>query len=132
MINPLIYIGITIVPICFYLFYKIGLKIGIGRGEDIGAEKFKRLIKKGTGRYGIIKFVNGYGGTRYIIEIEEIEVAGDLTKVNVIGVSTNYGDKDSQEKILSKFNEWVDTRKIVWYDNNSQRIRDEKLEQILK
>jgi len=92
-------------------------------------------VKKGTGRYGIIKMMS-YNEVDHVIEVEEIEVAGDLTKVNVVGVCEKYDRhkyKNDSKKVLSddRFLEWVKTSSIIWYDGNTQRIRDERLKEIL-
>ena len=59
--------------------------------------------------------------------------AGDLTKVRVVRVCSCAGHKESGDKVLSRksFNEWVPTKTITWFDDNSQRMRDEKLKQLL-
>lgn len=102
----------------------------------IGRKSYKNYItnffKTGKGKYGIIVYYS-YSSVDHVIEVEEIESAGDLTKVRVVRVCSCAGDSDSKSKVLSSknFNEWVETKKITWYDDNSQRMRDEKLKQLL-
>lgn len=103
-------------------------------GWFLHERKLRKILNIGTGKLGIIPKFSTYGDVKYVIEIEEIETAGELTKVRVIQVCSTKGDRDSAYKILAErqFNEWVLTKSIIWYDNNSQRIREEKLKQILK
>jgi hypothetical protein len=102
----------------------------------IGRKSYKNYIKNffktGKGKFGIIVY-HSYSTVDHVIEVEEIESAGDLTKVRVVRVCSCVGDNDSTSKVLSSksFNEWVPCKNITWYDDNSQRMRDEKLKQIL-
>jgi len=68
---------------------------------------------------------NSYG----FFEVEEIESAGNMVKVKLHNVSTS--DKDNISKIKDKFKEWVDSKSVIWYDSNSQKIRNNKLSNIL-
>ena len=87
---------------------------------------------KGTGRYGIIEYSSGYNS--FFIEIEEIETAGEWTKVRLIDVYESRSSSESTTSDLLKkcgFNEWTQTKRITWFDNNSQKVRDKKLNEIL-
>jgi len=103
--------------------------------KRITAKKTKRKIlselTKGTGRMGIIRF----SGTSYgFFEVEELVVAGNRTKVILHDVIIDRNDSiQDKEKVLKKYggNEWVNTETIIWYDNNSQTMRNNKLEKIL-
>ena len=109
-----------------YIFYHIGIRKQRSR--------VKEILNQGTGRYGVIKKYS-YSSVDHIIEVEELESAGELIKVRVVRVCPNASStKRSTEKILENdsFNEWVDEKSIIWYNDNTQRIRDEKLEKILK
>lgn len=115
---------ICLIPIIFFI------------GHFIGKRSYKKyvdnLFRSGKGKFGIIIYYT-YSRVEYIFEVEELESAGDLTKVRLIRICSCAGDSDSNSKILSSksFNEWVKTKDITWYDDNSQRMRDEKLKQIL-
>jgi len=103
----------------------------------LGRKSYKNYItnffKTGKGKFGIIVYT-AYSSIDHVIEVEEIEKAGDLTKVRVVRVCSCAGSKESGDKVLSRksFNEWVKTQSITWYDDNSQRMRDEKIKQILE
>lgn len=103
----------------------------------LGRKSYKNYItnffKTGKGKFGIIVYT-AYSSIDHVIEVEEIEKAGDLTKVRVVRVCSCAGSKESGDKVLSRksFNEWVKTKEITWYDDNSQRMRDEKIKQILE
>ena len=72
------------------------------------------------------------GGLRsHTIEIEELQVAGGLTKVRVETIIKEKGEYKSDDELLKGFGEWVDTSDIIWYDDNSQKIRKNKLEKLL-
>lgn len=102
----------------------------------LGRKSYKNYItnflKTGKGRFGIVVFTYSSEIT-HVVEIEEIESAGNLTKVRVIRVCSCADCKESDNKVLSNksFNEWIKTSRITWYDDNSQRMRDEKIKQIL-
>jgi hypothetical protein len=102
----------------------------------IGRNSYKNYInnffKTGKGKFGIIIYT-AYSSIDHVVEVEELESAGDLTKVRVVRVCSCAGSKESGDKVLSRknFNEWVHTKNITWYDDNSQRMRDEKLKQLL-
>ena len=102
----------------------------------LGRTSYKRYIdnffKTGKGKFGIIVYT-AYSSIDHVVEVEEIESAGDLTKVRVVRVCSCAGNKESGDKVLSRksFNEWVPTKTITWYDDNSQRMRDEKLKELL-
>jgi hypothetical protein len=110
------------------VFYRKGINIG----KKIKDDEFKEHINQGKGKYGILIYYS-YSSVSNVIEVEELESAGDLTKVRVINVCSNAGNKNSDEQILESksFNEWVDTKKITWFSDNSQRLRDEKIKELL-
>lgn len=93
--------------------------------------KFKKILNKGTGRYGIIKFNTL---KVFFIEIEELETAGEFTKVRIIKIHPSSDIKRSKKELIESisFNNWTRTSEITWFDSNSQKLRDEKLKQILK
>ena len=102
----------------------------------LGRKSYKNYITKffktGKGKFGIVVFTS-YSEIDHVVEVEELESAGDLTKVRVVRVCSCVGFKESGDKVLSRknFNEWIKTSRITWYDDNSQRMRDEKIKQIL-
>ncbi len=91
-----------------------------------------QFFSEGKGKFGIIVYYS-YSSVDHVVEVEELESAGDLTKVRVVRVCNTIGDNDSPKKVLQakSFNEWTPTKNITWYDDNSQRMRDEKLKQLL-
>jgi len=102
----------------------------------LGKKSYKNYItnffKTGKGKFGIVVFTS-YSEIDHVVEVEEIESADDLTKVRVIRVCSCAGSKESGDKVLSSknFNDWIKTSRITWYDDNSQRMRDDKIKQIL-
>ena len=119
-----------LISIGFILFGLTGFKVG----DSLSKKKVKQILRKGTGRLGIIIFNNSYSSASCIIEVEELEVAAELTKVifhDVIPYRNS--SSKSWDELLKKWggNDWVDTKTIIWYDDNSQRIRDAKLKTIL-
>jgi len=102
----------------------------------IGRMSYKKYItnflSEGKGKFGIVVYYS-YSSVDHVVEVEELESAGDLTKVRVVRVCNTIGDNDSPKKVLQNksFNEWTPTKNITWYDDNSQRMRDEKLKQLL-
>jgi hypothetical protein len=121
MIQIIIGILIILLPISYFL----------------GRKSYKKYIynflKLGKGKFGIIIYT-AYSSIEHVVEIEELETAGDLTKVRVIRVCSPSGYKESGDRVLSRknFNEWIPTKSIVWYSDNSQRMRDDKIKQILE
>ena len=89
----------------------------------IGRMSYKKYIKnfltEGKGKFGIIVYYS-YSSVDHVVEVEELESAGDLTKVRVIRVCNTVGDNDSPKKVLQNksFNEWVKTKEITCYDDN--------------
>lgn len=100
-------------------------------GKSNQKKKFETILKKGTGKFGIIR--HSYLSTNFTIEVEELETAGKFTKVKVVDTIKPENCIYSKSELLgrSNFNEWVDKDQIIWYDNNSQRARDNKLTEIL-
>lgn len=109
----------------------VSLMVGHIIGSVRQKRKTKRILTQGTGRFGIIDY--SYGDNKFTLEIEELEEAGALTKVRLIGVvrtrSTTYSVDDLLQYV--KFKEWILTSHITWYNNNSQKMRDNKINQIL-
>lgn len=95
--------------------------------------KFKKLLSEGTGKYGII-IRKSYSYIEHVVEVEEVESAGDLTKVKLIRVCSCSDSKLSKLAVLKllSFNQWIETNKIVWFNDNAQKDRDRKIENILK
>jgi hypothetical protein len=115
-------IGIFISSIFFFFYRKI---------------LAKSLWKlRGTGRFGIVDVCGGY--TEYgKIEFEELVSAGSYTKIRIIKITPNKDYKIAD--VLANLSQnccekeiWVKTNYIIWFDNNTQYIRDKKLSEILK
>ncbi len=122
-----------------YLFTSIGLIVGCLIGflisKGITMKKVKAVLNRGTGKLGIIRFEYGYDDIYGCIEVEELEIAGDLTKVIIHDVLPDRKSTvQSRGGFLKKWgkNDWVETKYIKWYDDNAQRIRDNKIEEIFK
>lgn len=112
--------------IVFFLLTVISLVVGYTIGYFRSRNKIRTVLLKGTGKFGILQY------SHFIIEIEEIESAGSLTKVKVIDIKRS-SDLYTQSELLktADFKEWVPTVNIIWYNDNSQRMREEKLNKIL-
>jgi hypothetical protein len=108
--------------------------IGKSAGKKVGSKEITDKLRKGTGKMGIISVLNEYSNHIGYIEIEELEVAGNITKVIIHDVTPNRTSKLNREEFLTKWggNDWVRTEIIRWYDNNTQRLRDSKIEEIFK
>ena len=124
-----------------YTTYKLSFRSGLKTANlkfDSFRTEVNAVLSKGSGKFGVIVKSDGYSGTKihHVIEVEEMESAGDMTKTRVVKVCSKHDSsyKDDPEKVLASdgFNEWVKTSEIVWYNDNNQRLRDEKLENILK
>lgn len=115
-----VYLYGGLIAIISFLFGTIYMKI-----------KYRKIRSKGTGRFGIIRY-SSY--RNFFIEFEELEVAGEWTKIRVIDIYQNRSSTESSTTELLKnvgFNEWVNTSSIIWFDNNSQQARERKLNEIL-
>src|SRR5581483_12062976 len=80
-------IGIGVGLFFSYKFtYRFGYKSGSKESDTKWVNKIEPILSKGTGKYGIITKYNGYNSNTidHVIEIEEMESAGDMTKVRVI------------------------------------------------
>jgi len=123
----------ALIPITLIIGYIIGYLITKRKYKTEINDIYSKL-RKGTSKMGIIQFHNSFTGDRGIIEIEELEVAGEMTKILIHDV---IHDRSSvtikKEEILRKWggNDWVKTHTIIWYNDNTQRIRDIKLKEIL-
>ena len=123
----------ALIPITLIIGYIIGYLITKRKYKTEINDIYSKL-RKGTSKMGIIQFHNPFTGDRGIIEIEELEVAGEMTKILIHDV---IHDRSSvtikKEEILRKWggNDWVKTHTIIWYNDNTQRIRDIKLKEIL-
>lgn len=123
MITYTVYAILIVISLITYL-------IGKKRGHNNLLQK----INEGTGRVGIIKAEykdSDYNRHCYYIEVKEVASAGKLIKVNVIDVKAEKGCRYSKTRLLNDFIEWVPSEDIIWYDDNSQRLRDNKLTEIL-
>jgi hypothetical protein len=119
-----------LISIGLILFGLIGFKVGY----VLSKKKIKQFLRKGTGRLGIVIVDNRWSNISGVIEVEELEVAEGRTKVIIHDVIPDRrSTTQTKEEILSKWGEsdWISTNTIIWYDNNSQRIRDIKLKTIL-
>jgi len=123
----------ALIPITLIIGYLIGYLI-TNRKSKIEIKKVYDRLRKGTGKMGIIQFHNSFSGDRGIIEIEELEVAGEMTKILIHDVIPDRNSSiTKKEELLNKWggNDWVKTHTIIWYNDNTQRIRDIKLKEIL-
>lgn len=105
----------------------VGYLIGYFRQKS----KVKKVFGQGTGRFGIIEC--NWLDHKFTVEVEELEEAGQFTKVRLVELHRttreSYTTSDLLDKI--KFKEWMPTSQIIWFNNNSQKIRDNKINQIL-
>jgi len=122
-----------------YFFIILSLIVGVTIGYFISKKRTTKQIynklKKGTGRMGIIRVHDSWANAAGIIEVEELEVADEMTKVIIHDVIPDRASQvKSKDELLKKWggNDWVKTIYITWYDSNTQKIRDHKLEEILK
>lgn len=120
-------INYSIVAIIFITSIVISFFIGKRKSR----KEMEKILSSGTGKYGIIQKRTDW--TDYFIEVEELETAGDLIKVRVIDVIIQEGSSYTRNTLLKKacFTEWVPKSNITWYDGNSQRLREDKLNKIL-
>lgn len=104
-------------------------------GKRITKKSFNKVLSRGTGKMGIIRF-EVFPGIKGYIEIEELDsVNNSLTKIIIHDVLLDRDSKETSKKdALKKWggNDWVRTSEIKWYDNNSQKIRDNKINELLK
>jgi hypothetical protein len=129
------------------LFFFIGYKICYRRYKS----KLQFFSKeKGGGRYGTIRVTGGYSSSKSgTIEFREIarstspgsnQYSGDKKwiKIEIIDVYPDNGSTESSVLSALNYQNWIldsnssDTYYITWYDDSSQRVRDEKINQILK
>ncbi len=122
-----------------YLITSILLILGSVTGFILGKKFTKKSIllslSKGTGKMGVIRYKHSYKSIFAYIEVEELETAGKLTKVIIHDVIIDRASAAiSKEKVLAEWggNDWVNTIDVIWYNNNSQKIRDIKINEILK
>ena len=123
----------ALIPITLIIGYIIGYLITKRKYKTEINDIYSKL-RKGTSKMGIIQFHNPFTGDRGIIEIEELEVAGEMTKILIHDVIPDRSSVTiKKEEILEKWggNDWVKTHTIIWYNDNTQRIRDIKLKEIL-
>jgi predicted RNA-binding protein with RPS1 domain len=90
---------------------------------------FNSEYNEGTGRYGIIECLEN--NQYFMGEIEELVVAGDMTKVRLIEVQKVSYSTISLKKVSSEFNPWVKTSTIKWFDDNTQKLRKKRLDKLL-
>lgn len=111
----------------------IGLTIGYIISKKITTKKIYKKLNSGTGKMGLIRIHNSFSSARGNIEIEELQVAGEMTKILIHNILPDRDSKTKGEDLLKSWgcNDWVKTSIIVWYDDNAQRIRDNKLKEIL-
>lgn len=118
----------------FALVLVITLISGFMVGKKITMRKIYNNLSKGTGRMGIIRVSDSWSNIRGVIEVEEMETAGENTKVIIHkAIADRDSSSKSESEILKKWggNDWVKTSSITWYNSNSQKIRDAKLKSIL-
>jgi hypothetical protein len=124
MSATIIVILIILLPISHLIGYKLGYKKS--------KSELNEKLNSGTGRMGIIRVSKA--GAYAFLEVEEVYVAGQRTKVIIHNVSIDRESSESSpDKVLQNWggNDWVPTGDIIWYENNSQTIRDSKLNSIL-
>lgn len=121
-----------------YLLIPLSLVIGLLTGyfisKKVTTKNIYNKLKVGTGRMGIIRVHDSWANACGIIEVEELEVANEMTKVIIHDVIPDRASQvKSKDELLRKWggNDWVKTTHITWYDNNTQKIREHKLEEIL-
>lgn len=91
--------------------------------------KIRKSTEKGTGKYGIIH--GSKAGHSYIVEVEEIIKADNMSKVNILEINMNSELwKDDVKEVWGK-QRWIETSRIKWYDDNSQKRRDRRLKEVL-
>ncbi len=106
------------------LFLVLGLIIGYPIGLWFSKKKTTDLLSSGTGRFGIVSLHNKKLWKDLHVEVEEVEVAGNFTKVILRSKIENGCSKD-----MEKHN-WIQTDKITWFDSNSMKIRNDKLKKL--
>jgi hypothetical protein len=116
----------------FFVFKKIFLK---KYHKQISF--YNSLIKeKGTGRYGIIRVKNS--GT---VEFREILNTKEWIKIDILNICPDDGHTETEVLHAISYKGWVkvetdSTRSyndyyIEWFSDNSMRLRDEKIKEIV-
>lgn len=125
------YLYLITIPILMLILVFIGIKIGKKIGKKQLRNQIKKDLSKGTGRFGLLTYSKSYDA--FYIEVEEISSAGSLTKVKLIEIFASKNSTYSNDELLksAKFNEWVSTTDITWFNDNSQKMREEKLNSLL-
>ena len=123
----------------------ISYKIGYNKCYKLYKNKIEFFSKEKGGRFGTIRITgSSYGGSCGTIEFREVarsvrKISSETKtwiKIDIIDVYPDSGN--SKQKVLSglRYDEWIlenDSRyEITWYEDNSQRIRDERINEILK
>ena len=65
-------------------------------------KKTKDILIKGTGRFGIIEKKSYLIDSTFILEIEEVEEAGGLTKVRIVELVLPEGCSRTKHELLKK------------------------------
>lgn len=123
-------IGIIILITWYFVQKKLILKIILSKSDS----RMKDILSRGTGKFGIIEKKSYMVDTPFFIEMEELEEAGQYTKIKLIKIIKPEGcDRADSELLRSiSYREWVLTSSIIWYTNNSQRLRESKIDEILE
>ena len=122
----IILFSIILPIITFYIGKRLGKKSIIS--------DFDSKINEGIGKLGLIK-LRDYDDGKYFnhfIEIEEIYTANYLTKYKIIKINKSRESKKTDKEILKELStDFIKTDEIIWLDDNSQRIRNNKLKELL-
>jgi len=126
----------------FYLYYILGIITGIFLLKiyqliKINKQKTKRpkYLRRGiyTNSYSIN---SGAKNVDAQFEVGELEKTQNRSKVEVINLSTSSAEFNSEgasknQMISMVNNSWIDSNLIEWIEDPIQKIREEKLNEIL-
>jgi len=131
----------------FYLYYILGIITGIFLLKiyqliKINKQKQKtkkpKYLRRGiyTNSYTISNSGVHTGSVDVQFEIGELEKTSNKSKVEVINISTSNAEYNregpSRDRLVSMINiSWIDSNLIEWIEDPIQKIRDEKLNEIL-
>ena len=116
----------------------IGIAVGFFIFKKFFFNKYSKQIEfynslkneKGTGRYGIVR-IKGKG----TIEFQEVIDTKDWIKINIINVYPDNSTTESEVLESISFKGWIasvhNDYYIEWFSDNSMRLRDEKIKEIV-
>jgi hypothetical protein len=102
------------------------------------AVKFSKYLRRGLYTNSYSTSQNGYktGDVTVQFEVGELEKTSGMSKVEVINLSTSNdaynkegSDRDRMKSMVD--NLWLDSSQIEWIEDPIQKMRDEKLNEIL-